>query len=261
MPIALFVTCLAEAFAPQVADSAAELVRRSADGSAVVLVGDGCCGQPAWNAGYPAEARALARRLIPALRPYERVVVPSGSCAAMLIRYYPHLFPAGDPMAEEAAALAARSEELSAFLAARLRGPGQDDAPVPGELQTLGPVAFHASCHSLRGAGVGDAGQRCLAAAGCTPVEQANAEECCGFGGLFAAKQPELSTALADAKLNSFIAAGAGTVVAGELGCLLHLEGRARRRGMILEFLHLAEVLAGQGSAPGGGQKGGEGHA
>ena len=252
MRIAVLVTCLAQAFAPEVAAAAADLVAAAA-GVEVVLVGDGCCGQPAWNAGYPAEARALARRLIPRLSGYDRVVVPSGSCATMLLRYYPHLFPADSPLAGQAAALAARTVEFSAFLAPHLATPGggagegeaaPTDAADPGGADP-GPagMAFHPSCHSLRGAFVGDAGQRCLAAAGCTLCAQADSEECCGFGGLFAVKEPSLSTAMADRKLDALIAAGAETVVAGELGCLLHLEGRARRRGMLLRFRHLALVL------------------
>jgi len=268
MPIALFVTCLAEAFAPEVAEVAAELVGRCTDGALVVLVGDGCCGQPAWNAGYPAEARALARRLIPRLLEYERVIVPSGSCATMLLRYYPHLFKPDDPMAAKAEALAARTEELSAYLAARLApardaAGGEAGAAGPGDSeprhvaaqdpasQAAIPLAFHPSCHSLRGAFVGDAGQRCLAAAGCTVRPHADAEECCGFGGLFSVKEQALSTAMADRKIDAVVASGAGTLVAGELGCLLHLEGRARRRGVMLEFRHLAEVLAEAGGTAG----------
>ena len=236
--LALFVTCLAELFAPQVAEQAATLVAYRAH-TEVVLIGDGCCGQPAWNAGYPDEARALARRLIPRLEGYDAVVVPSGSCATMLLRYYPHLFPADSPMGRAAADLAARTHELAAFLASLLPA---DGAAPPATVED-GTVAFHPSCHSLRGARVGDAGERCLAAAGCALARQAWADECCGFGGLFAVKQEPLSTAMADAKLNSLMASGAETVVSGELGCLLHLEGRARRRGLSLRFRHLAEWL------------------
>ncbi len=243
MRIALFTTCLVEGFAPHVADAAARLVRRAAGPDAqVILVGEACCGQPAWNAGYADEARSLARHLIPRLLPYDLVVVPSGSCATMLLRYYPHLFPAEDPMARQAEALAARTRELSAYLA------GADGGPRPmvaaqSTPEDTGPVAFHPSCHSLRGAFVGDAGQRCLAAAGCTLARHEGAEECCGFGGLFAVKQSALSTAMADHKLDALAVTGAKTVVSGEMGCLLHLEGRARRRGMGLRFRHLAEVL------------------
>ena len=237
MKVALFVTCLVEAFAPEVASAAARLVARSGANLEVVTVGMGCCGQPAWNAGYAAQARALARQLIPRLAGFDLVVVPSGSCAAMLVRYYPHLFAEGDPLAAQAGELAARCRELSAHLAERgLAAAGATD---PAE----GRVAFHPSCHSLRGVGVGDAGERCLAAAGCTLAHPADREECCGFGGIFAVKEEALSTAMADRKLDSLLGAGASTVVAGELGCLLHLEGRARRRGMRLSFKHLAEAL------------------
>ncbi len=232
--VALLVTCLADAFAPQVGHSAAELVR--ADGGADVVLVHGCCGQPAWNAGHPQTARRLARRLIPALEPYGRIVVPSGSCATMLLRYYPHLFPARHPLFTAANRVAARTVELSRYLA---------EHGVP-ELAQPPRVAFHPSCHSLRGADVGDAGERCLAAAGCQLCQQADARECCGFGGLFAVKQSGLSVAMADRKLDALVAAGADTVVAGELGCLLHLEGRAQRRGLSLRFRHLAEVLGGE---------------
>jgi L-lactate dehydrogenase complex protein LldE len=239
--VAVFVTCLAEAFAPEVAEAAAHLVAEALPEAAVDLVGYACCGQPAWNAGYPAEARTLAARLLRRLRPYALVVVPSGSCATMLLRYYPHLFAPGTAEGEAARAVAARTWELSRFLAARL--PEADAEPSEEAAPPGNPVAFHTSCHALRGAGVGDAGPRCLRAAGCAVVRHAGAEECCGFGGLFAVKEPELSTALADAKLDHLAASGARTVVSGELGCLLHLEGRARRRGLPLAFRHLAEVL------------------
>ena len=206
--LALFVTCLAELFAPEIAEQAAGLVARYARAE-VVLVGDGCCGQPAWNAGFPGEARALARRLIPRLEAYDAVVVPSGSCATMLLRYYPHLFAADSPMGRSAAALAARTHELAAFLATRL----PETAGDPVEPSADANTAFHPSCHSLRGARVGDAGERCLRAAGCGLALQQWSDECCGFGGLFAVKQEPLSTAMADAKLNSLLASGAETVV------------------------------------------------
>lgn len=269
--VAVLVTCLAEAFAPEVAESAAALVSRSHPAAQVTLVGHGCCGQPAWNAGYPAEARALATRLLPRLLPFDLVVVPSGSCATMLLRYYPHLFPAGTPMANAAHAVAARTRELSAFLANHLPAPAvgaSHPAPATGEAParptqhgspgprplvaaknpppaagTADAVAFHPSCHSLRGAFVGNAGERCLEGAGCVLCAQAWSQECCGFGGLFAAKEPALSAAMADTKLDSLVASGAETVVSGEMGCLLHLEGRARRRGLRLRFRHLAPVL------------------
>ena len=244
--VALLVTCLAEAFAPQVAEASAQLVART--GAEVELVGHRCCGQPAWNAGYPDQARALAARLLPRLAGYAAIVVPSGSCATMLLRYYPHLFAEGTALARAARAVAERTRELSAFLAAALPPGTEEPAAVDHvpEGVTVGAtdaLAFHPSCHSLRGAFVGDAGQRCLRAAGCRVCVQRWSEECCGFGGLFATKEPALSAAMADAKLDSIVATGTGTVVSGELGCLLHLEGRARRRGLPLRFRHLAEVL------------------
>lgn len=237
MRVALLVTCLAETFAPQVADAAAELVAATGAAVEVVPIAARCCGQPAWNAGYPAEARILARSLIPALEGFDRIVVPSGSCATMLIRYYPHVLPEGDPLAEAARSVARRTSELTAFLAEHLPAetPSGEERPA---------VAFHPSCHSLRGAGVGRSGERCLEACGCDVRRTADAEECCGFGGLFAVKEDGLSVAMADRKLDGLLGSGADLVTAGELGCLLHLEGRARRRGLYLRFRHVAEVLA-----------------
>lgn len=257
MKVALLVTCLAEAFAPQVADAAARLVAAAAPDAEVVPVDRCCCGQPAWNAGYPGQARTMARGLLPRLRECDLVVVPSGSCATMLLRYYPHLFAEGDPAGEAARAVAAKTVELTAFLAAHLPA---DGAPPEGAAAPTGAggapsIAFHPSCHSLRGARVGDAGERCLRAAGCEVRQAGAADECCGFGGLFAVKEDALSVAMADRKLDGLLATGAPEVAAGELGCLMHLEGRAQRRGMSLRFRHVAEVLAdanGRPAGPGG---------
>jgi L-lactate dehydrogenase complex protein LldE len=237
MRVALLVTCLVEAFAPQVADAAAQLIAATGADVEVVPIAVRCCGQPAWNAGYPAEARILARALIPALEGFDRIIVPSGSCATMLIRYYPHVLPDGDPLAEAARSVAGRTSELTAFLAEHLpaQAPGGEDRPA---------VAFHPSCHSLRGAGVGRSGERCLEAGGCEVRRTADPEGCCGFGGLFAIKEDALSVAMADRKLDGLVGTGADVVAAGELGCLLHLEGRAKRRGLHLRFRHVAELLA-----------------
>ncbi len=232
--VALLVTCLVEAMAPQVARAAAALLLASGVREVVPITG--CCGQPAWNSGHPGPARRMAKRLVRRLEGFERVVVPSGSCATMLVRYYPHLF-SGDPERTAAAQrLAARTSELSQWLAAR-------PAAIP-PAEEPATMALHTSCHALRGVGVGDAGVRCLAAAGHSVCPHAEATECCGFGGMFSIHQPDLAVAMADRKLEALRRSGAATVVAGEVGCLLQLEGRARRRGLSLRFRHLAEVLA-----------------
>ena len=178
----------------------------------------------------------MAATLLPRLAHYATIVVPSGSCAAMMIRNYPHLFPADSPWAEQARSVAGRTVELTAYLAPVA-------AAVPWAPEPAGPCALHRSCHTLRGSGAPEAPLRCLQAAGCPLVPFADDQECCGFGGLFAVNEPALSTAMADRKLQALQQAGVSTVISTELGCLLHLEGRADRLGIGLRFRHVAEVL------------------
>ncbi len=240
--VAVLSTCLADAFAPEVAAAAMDLV--AGTGARPEAISHLCCGQPAWNAGHPLQARHLARALLRRLAGYDRIVVPSGSCAAMLLHVYPELFSAGDPARPDARFVAERTVELTRYLL-----PSLDR--IPWEPETPSAVALHTSCHAIRGAGAGGSSERCLAAAGCPLLRQDGATECCGFGGLFAVNQAELSTAMADRKLDALCSTGTDTVVSSELGCLLHLEGRAHRRGLPLHFRHLAEVLRDRWSTEG----------
>ncbi len=234
MRAALFVTCLGDQF---FADAAADAVRLlKALGVAVEFPeGQTCCGQPAFNAGYPREARAMARHTLAVLADAEHVVLPSGSCAAMLRRVYPEIL-AGDPeAARAAAALAARTWELSEFVV-RVLGVRELGRGLAGRR-----VAYHHGCHALRELGLRDEPLTLLAHAGAEVVPWEAAEECCGFGGLFAVQLPEVSVAMADRKLDTL--PGVDCLTSADGGCLLQLAGRLAHRGLAVPTRHLASLL------------------
>jgi len=233
--VQLFATCLVEAFFPETALAAVELIER--EGVEVVFpAGQTCCGQPAYNAGHRNEARAAARRQLSALAGDLPVVVPSASCAGMMKHHYPRLF--SDPAEREAAErLAHRVVEFGEFL---VRGLGV-------RLRDAGPplrVAWHSSCHALREMGVVPFAKALLAGLARVDVVPLRREtECCGFGGIFAVKHPALSAAMAEDKLADLAATGAERLIAGDCGCLLHLRGAIEARGLPLRVQHLAEFL------------------
>lgn len=239
MRLALFVTCLVDLMRPEVGFASLRLLE-GAGCDVVVPPGQTCCGQPAFGAGNRVLATDLARQAIAQLEDYEYVVIPSGSCTDQIRNVYPQLL-ADDPIwAARAQALAARSYELSCFLAEVLKL-----EQVPGAL--AGSVTYHDSCKGLRGLGIKAQPRNLLASMrGMTLSEMPDCEECCGFGGAFAVRFGEVSTAIVDRKCESIAAAGADAVVGADLGCLLNIEGRLRRRGdQRTQVLHLAEVLAG----------------
>ncbi|MFN0089215.1 MAG: (Fe-S)-binding protein [Acidimicrobiales bacterium] len=244
MAVTLFRTCLVDAVRPQVAKAAASALRRH--GHVVEAPrGATCCGQPAWNGGFVAEARRVAARTLKALsRTSGPIVTPSGSCATMIARHWPELF-AGTEREADARAVAGRTHELTQFLAPDTA----DAAAAPAAVGEVGAgdaaVALHHPCHALRELGVKEQPRRLLAAAGWRVVEPPGAERCCGFGGTFSVKLPAVSTAMADDKLDELVASGAGRVAACDLSCLLHLEGRAASRRLPLRFEHVAALLDG----------------
>ena len=239
MRLALFVTCLVDLMRPEIGFASLRLLE-GAGCDVVVPPGQTCCGQPAFSAGNRVLATDLARQAIAQLEDYEYVVIPSGSCTDQIRNVYPQLL-ADDPIwAARAQALAARSYELSCFLAEVLKL-----EQVPGTFS--GSVTYHDSCKGLRGLGIKAQPRNLLASMrGMTLSEMPDCEECCGFGGAFAVRFGEVSTAIVDRKCESIAAAGADAVVGADLGCLLNIEGRLRRRGdQRTQVLHLAEVLAG----------------
>lgn len=241
--VGLFVTCLVDFLRPSVGFAAAKLLEDA--GCAVeVPLAQTCCGQPAYNAGDRKDALALARQTIALFEDFDYVVAPSGSCAGMLKVHYPELF-AGDPeWAPRANAFAARCHELVGFLT---------DVMKVDRVRTRyeGTVAYHDSCSSLREMKVRDQPRRLLGTVGGLRLaELAAPEACCGFGGTFCIKYPEISTRMTDEKLADILNTGADTVLAGDLGCLLNIAGRLRREGRGVKARHVAEVLAGMTQAP-----------
>jgi L-lactate dehydrogenase complex protein LldE len=227
-------TCLADLAAPSVWRAARTALER-AGVEVAVPQGQTCCGQPGWSAGHPDEARPVARRALRAFRGDDPVVVPSGSCAAMVTHGYPELF-AGQPEEQEARDMAARTVELSQFLARHgLR-------PKP---RGSGSVTYHDSCHMLRILGERESPRAVLAGVeGLELREMRDTAVCCGFGGTFSINFPEVSGHLGDDKARNAAESGADELVACDLSCLLHIAGRAHRTGVPLRARHLAEVLA-----------------
>lgn len=240
MRVGLFVTCLVDLMRPSVGFAAIELLE--AAGCAVyVPPTQTCCGQPGYNSGDRAAARALAEKVLAEFEDCEYLVAPSGSCAGMIKTHYPELFDDAPALRARVERLAARVHELTDFLAnvARL-------ARVPGGFR--GRITYHDSCSGLRELGV-KAQPRALLARmpGLELVEMGDCEQCCGFGGTFSVKFGEISGAIAERKCRAIEASGADAVVLGDLGCMLNIEGRLRRRGNeTTKVLHVAEVLAGK---------------
>jgi len=235
--VALFVTCIIDQVFPQVGLAMCQVLERI--GYRVDFPeAQTCCGQPAFNTGYPEEARQVARHFLEVFRDAEHIVVPSGSCTAMIVRHYPELF-AGEPRwLEEAGRLMPRLWEFSKFLleVARVEDVGA---------RYDGVVTFHDSCHGLRELGIKEGPRRLLGnVRGLTLREMETAEECCGFGGTFAVKFPEISGGMGRAKIEAIRSTGAGAVVSIDSSCLLHIGGLLSRAGMDIRTLHLAEVLA-----------------
>ena len=238
MQVALFVTCLVDLMRPRVGFAAVRLLEQ-AGCEVQVPVQQTCCGQPAYNSGDFARSRAIARGVIETFEAYPHVVAPSGSCAGMLRHHYPRLFENEPRWLARASALSQRTYELTAFLADVL---GVTELPA----RFAHTVTYHDSCSSLREMGV-DAQPRKLlhSIERLRLVELAGREECCGFGGTFCVKYPEISTHMVDRKVNAITASGAEVVLSGDLGCLLNIAGRLSRQGSSMRAYHVAEVLAG----------------
>lgn len=228
MKVALFATCLADQF---FADACADTVRLLRHFGVEVDFPEAqtCCGQPAWNAGHRRDAERMARHTVQVLRESDRVVLPSGSCAGMIRGFYEELDPKGG------GELATRTFELCQFLVHEL-GVEEIGRGLAGTT-----VAYHHGCHALRELGVEHEPVSLLRAAGATVVDWEADRECCGFGGLFSVKMPEVSAAMADRKLDTLPAVDFVTSTDG--GCLLQLSGRAARRAGGPPFEHVASLL------------------
>jgi L-lactate dehydrogenase complex protein LldE len=236
--VALFVTCLVDLHRPTVGFAAIHLLEQA--GCVVeVPAAQTCCGQPAYNSGDRASTKAIAAGVIAAFEGYDYVVAPSGSCGGMIGHHYPGLFADDPAMLARAEALAGRTYELIAFLT-DVRGMTAVDA------RFSGTATYHDSCSGLRELGVKQQPRTLLGSvAGLSMTEMTDPEVCCGFGGTFCVKYPEISTRMVSNKTADITATGADLLLAGDLGCLLNMAGRLSREGSNIGVRHVAEVLAG----------------
>lgn len=238
MRVALLVTCLVDFFRPTIGFAAIKLLEEA--GCTVDAPrAQTCCGQPAYNSGDRANAKAIALQVVDAFAGYDHVVAPSGSCAGMIRCHYPELCaddPAALPRAQQ---LAARTWELVSFLV--------DVCGLQAvEARWDRRVTYHDACSGLRELGVKDQPRRLLASVDrLSMIELPGAEVCCGFGGTFCVKYPEISDKMVTDKAAEIVATGAEAVLAGDLGCLLNIAGKLHRQGRNIEVRHVAEVLAG----------------
>ena len=239
MRVGLFVTCLVDLMRPRIGFAALKLLE-AAGCEVVVPATQTCCGQPGYNSGDRAAAQALARKVLDEFSQFDYVVAPSGSCAGTIRTHYPELLRDAPDEMDRVHKLCSRTYELTDFLI----NVAKFDR-VPGSFR--GTVTYHDSCSGLRELGVKGQPRELLARVpGLMVKEMGEAETCCGFGGLFSVKFGDIATHIAERKCANIAASGADAVVLGDLGCMLHIEGRLRRRGDLkTKVLHVAEVLAG----------------
>ena len=234
--VSLFVTCIIDQLFPQVGASVVRVLRRT--GVDLDFPPDQtCCGQPLYNAGFTRQARQLAQRVISSFSESRYVVVPSGSCAAMMRVFYLDLFAGDHQNYPEAQALAEKVYEFSEFLVRVLEV--KDPAAVYS-----GRATYHPSCHLMREVGEREAPQQLLrGVAGLDLVDLPQAESCCGFGGSFSVKYPHISQGMAADKSDNVLATGADTLVSCDMGCLMQIGGTLSRRGSDVKVRHLAQIL------------------
>ena len=245
--VGLFVTCLADLFRPSVGFAAVRLLE-DAGCRVEAPLAQTCCGQPAYNSGDRASARDLAAQTIKAFDGFDYVVAPSGSCAGMLRVHYPALFKDDPAMKAKAVVFAERCWELVSFLH-DVRGVTKVEA------RYHGTVTYHDACAGLRELGIHDQPRALLETVeGLTLTELPRAEVCCGFGGTFSVKYPDISVRIVEEKTGHVAATGADTLLSGDLGCLLNLAGKLSREGSPVKVRHVAEVLAGMTDTPAIGQ-------
>ncbi len=241
--VALFVTCLVDMFRPSVGFATVKLLQ---DAGCIVEVPEAqtCCGQPAWNSGDRQTAKAIARQVIAAFEGFDAVVAPSGSCAATIVKDYPAMLADDPDFAGRARDLAARTFEITSYLT--------DVLGVTATHQVCdASVTYHDSCSGLRSLGVAEQPRRLLGSvSGLELREMTEHDVCCGFGGTFCVKYPDISNVMVGDKTRHIAETGADMVLAGDLGCLMNMAGKARREGRAFRARHVVEVLAGATDAP-----------
>lgn len=241
--VGLFVTCLADLFRPTVGFAAAKLIQ-DAGCRLEVPMAQTCCGQPAYNSGDRKDARALAEQAIEAFEGFDYVVAPSGSCAAMLKKHYPGLFKGDAKWEARALAFSAKVHELVSFLTDVMKVERV-------ESDFAGTVTYHDSCSGLRELGIQAQPRKLLGSLpGVRLAEMKNSDVCCGFGGTFCVKYPDISNAIVEKKTATIGETGADVLLAGDIGCLMNMAGKIKREGGKTQVRHVAEVLAGMTDAP-----------
>jgi L-lactate dehydrogenase complex protein LldE len=237
MRVALFITCLADLFYPQIGEDVVRVLWRL--GVDVDFPeAQTCCGQPAFNSGYRRDAAALARHFLDVFNDAPLIVTPSGSCAAMVRKEYPRLFADDPARRAQAEAIAARTYEFSEFL---VRVLGVEDVGATHD----GSVTYHDACHLCRGLHISEEPRRLLRAVrGLTLAEMERPDWCCGFGGAFSVRMPAISTAILAQKIQRARASGASALVTSDTGCMMHIAGRLARLGEDMPVFHIAQILA-----------------
>jgi len=233
--VSLFITCISDIMFPNVGKNTVEILERL--GCEVDFpTMQTCCGQPAYNSGYLEEAKGSMKQMIRAFRDAEYVVGPSGSCVGM-IREYPHVFKGDSEWEKPAQELAAKTYELTQFIVDVL---GVKDVGSTFK----GKVTYHPSCHMTRILGVKDAPKILLQnVKGIEFIELPSGEDCCGFGGTFSVKKPEISAEMVKEKSRHVTETGAEYLVGGDMGCLMNIGGRMQREGKNVKVIHISEIL------------------
>ncbi len=239
MKVSLFVQCLVDAFYPEVAEDMVRVLTRLGI-SITVPVDQTCCGQMAYNSGYLKEAAVAARRFIRIFENAEVIVAPSGSCANMVVNHYPELFSDDPKWRDRAKQVGARTFELSQFLVDVLK---VSDVGARYD----GSLTYHDSCHLLRNLRIKEQPRKLIQNVdGLTFIEMIDSDRCCGFGGTFSFKYPDISTAMLADKIQNISDSGAGGVVGCDAGCLMNMEGMIKRKGLPIKTVHIARLLAGR---------------
>jgi L-lactate dehydrogenase complex protein LldE len=236
--VQLFVTCLVNSLYPNVGKATVALLEQAGYRVEFPLE-QTCCGQLAFNGGFAAEATAMVKQTLDVLDGTDGpIIVPSGSCASMIIHHNAELVAGDVEYVAKAARVAGRTRELTRFLV--------DETDLVAAGSRCGIATYHASCHGLRWLGVLNEPKQLLSDAGVDRVDLEGEDECCGFGGLFSIKMPEVSAAMMDTKINRIEASGADLVVGIDVSCLMHIGGGLKRRGSTVTPIHIAELLAGE---------------
>ncbi len=244
--VGLFATCLVDLIRPEIGFAAAELIEK-AGFKVEVPKSQTCCGQPLFNSGDLDSTRKLARRFLNVFEPYHYVVVPSGSCAATVILHFPEVFEQDSTQLSRAKKIAERTFELTQFLT--------QVANFESETEFQSSCTYHDSCSGYRELGIYREPRTLLAGVkGTNLTESTESSACCGFGGTFCVKYPEISVRIAEEKVHNIEQTKAKTLLGGDLGCLMNIAGLLHRRGSDVRVLHVAEVLAGSGDVAGIGQ-------